>query len=78
MNKLAIWRATRKLTVRQLAEKAGLNPATVSRIELGKVKANVLTLGKLADALEIPITELAELAESPKENRLLTTSLQAV
>lgn len=68
MNKLAFWRATRKMTVRELAQKANLNPATIMRIEKSRVKANVATLGKLAEALEISVTELAELAEeAPKE-----------
>lgn len=61
MNKLAFWRAKRGLTVRELAEKSGLTQAAITRIETGKTKPYLSTLGKLANALEIELEELTEL-----------------
>lgn len=66
MNKLAYWRGKRGLTVRELAEKSGLTPKAISRIEKGHNRAYVSTLGKLAAALDIDLNELAELVEDGK------------
>jgi transcriptional regulator with XRE-family HTH domain len=62
MNKLAYWRAKRELSVRQLAVKSGVTPATISRLETGRIKSHLLTLGRLANALNIDLTELRDLA----------------
>lgn len=56
---LALLRAGRQLTQRQLAAKAGVGVATVNRIEGGDYVPNLLTLDKLARALEVPMQDLA-------------------
>jgi transcriptional regulator with XRE-family HTH domain len=66
LNRLSYWRAKRELTVRELAEKTKISPTTINRLEKGHIKSTVVTLGKLANALGIDVTELAELAEDPK------------
>lgn len=68
MNKLAYWRAKRRLTIRDLARKSGVGIATISRLESGRIKSHLVTLDKLACALEI---ELAELAEGTKLGQTL-------
>lgn len=71
MNKLAQLRVKKKLTVRQLAELAGVSTTTINRLELGYIKSHALTIGKIAEALDVDILELAELIEeSPKESGL--------
>lgn len=78
MNRLSYWRAKRKLTIRELADKSDVSPTTINRLEKDHIKSSVLTLGKLADALGVDVTELAELAENPKTYALtdLTTRAQ--
>lgn len=70
MNPLTYWRVKRGMTMRELGEKCRVSPTTISRLENGQIKSQWLTLGKLANALEIEISELRELAEegetSPK------------
>ena len=68
MNKLAYWRGMRGLTVRSLSEKSGVNASTISQIEKEHRKPYISTLGKLANALEVDISEFAGLieTESPK------------
>lgn len=76
MNKLTYWRAKRKLTVRDLAEMADVSPNTISKIEKGHRKGTAVTLGKLAEALQVDVSEFAELLD-PKECRPVATNLWA-
>jgi transcriptional regulator with XRE-family HTH domain len=78
LNRLSYWRAKRKMTIRDLADKSKVSPTTINRLEMDRIKSSVLTLGKLAEALEVDVTELAELAENPKTYALtdLTTRAQ--
>jgi transcriptional regulator with XRE-family HTH domain len=77
MNKLALWRAKRGMTIRELANKSSITTSTISQIEKGHRKAYLSTIGKLATALEIEIEELVDLVETntgredknPKRNR---------
>jgi transcriptional regulator with XRE-family HTH domain len=56
---LALLRARRQLTQRQLAAKAGVGIATVNRIEGGGYVPNLLTLDKISRALDVPMEDLA-------------------
>ena len=49
--RIKAFRAERALQQRQLAEKAGLTPSTLSQIESGRLTPSLPTLGKLAGAL---------------------------
>jgi transcriptional regulator with XRE-family HTH domain len=57
--RLRYWRHRRVLTVRELAAKAGVAFATISRIENGQ-RAEARTIRKLAVALDIEPAELME------------------
>lgn len=51
-------RERQALNQRELAEKAGLTPATLSRIESGAQEPYMRTVRKLADALGVKPTDL--------------------
>ena len=50
-NKIRVWREYRGLTVKALAEAAGVTPAYLSQIETGAREGTIETLKKLAAAL---------------------------
>ncbi len=52
------WRIRRALTQAQLAERAGLGPNTVPRIERDEEEPHMTTVRKLADTLEVDPAEL--------------------
>jgi transcriptional regulator with XRE-family HTH domain len=52
------WRLRRAMTQIQLAERCGLSPATIVRIERNQREPQPSTLRKLADALDIDPSEL--------------------
>lgn len=58
MVRLREWRERRFLTQQQLAEAAGVAPATIVRIEQGQVTPNFGTLRKLAQALGCSLDDL--------------------
>ena len=51
-------RAERELTLDQLASKSGVSRAAISKIERGDSAASTSTLGKLAEALDLSISQL--------------------
>jgi len=53
-----VWREHRKLTVRALAEKAGVSPSLISEIETGKKEGSIATLKALARALQVDLDDL--------------------
>ncbi len=55
-------RLERKLSIRALAERSGLNVNTFSLIENGKTSPSVSTLQQIAAALEVPITAFFEIS----------------
>lgn len=55
---LTVWREFRGLTVKTLAQKAGIMAAYLSRIETGKRDGTVGTMRKLAEALRLSIDDL--------------------
>ena len=58
--RLQYWRERRFLSIRGLAERAGVKPNTISDIEKGKRTMRRETAEKLAKALEISLDDLAE------------------
>ena len=54
---LRTWRQRRGLTLRGLAEAAGVSYVTVSRIEQGRMSPTVAMLEKLAGALGIAVRD---------------------
>lgn len=57
-------RLTRRLTLQQLAERAGFSRSFLSKLEHSHVSINVATLSKLADALGVPLGEIFQMNES--------------
>lgn len=51
------WRERRKLTYRELADRAGIALSTLYRIESGTASPTVAMLAKLAKALEINMVD---------------------
>lgn len=52
------WRRKHKLTISQLAERAGIDTGFLAYIETGKKLPSVNTAAKLADALGITLSQL--------------------
>lgn len=59
-------RAQQRMTVRELAAKANLTPATVSRLENVRQHAHPLTAQSLADALGMGVGDLLGEEEPPE------------
>ena len=57
-NPITVWREHRGLTLRALADTAGLDPGYLSQLENGKRTGPVATMKKLAAALGIELDDL--------------------
>lgn len=66
-NQVRRLRLSRNLSLRELAQRSGLNINTLSLIENGKTSPSVTTLQQLAMALGVRITEFFESAEAEQE-----------
>jgi DNA-binding Xre family transcriptional regulator len=55
---IRVWREHRGLSLRALAEKAGISAALLSEIETGKKDGSVRTLAALARALSVTLDDL--------------------
>jgi len=66
MKALQRLRAEQQLTLRELEDRSGVSAEAISAIERGTRKPQLLTLGKLARALDVDIEQLAEEQPSPK------------
>lgn len=60
LNKLRIEQARACLSVNDLVKETGLAKATISRVINGKVKATPKTIGLIAKALKIDVSEIIE------------------
>ena len=58
--RVAAHRRTKRLSQEQLAERVGVNPATISRLERGSTTPSIETLAKIADALRVELHDLFE------------------
>ena len=57
--RLRLERARKRLSIRGLAKEAGVTPGTIWETERGRTKPQLVTVAKIADALGIPLEELA-------------------
>jgi len=57
-NALRVWREYRGLTVKQLAEQAGVSAPFVSQIENGQREGSVETMRKIAGVLKVSLDDL--------------------
>jgi len=60
MHPVEAWRKARVLTQAQLAERAGVRPATISDIESGKSHGRFDVMQRIASALGIGLDDLAQ------------------
>ncbi len=72
-------RKDRKLTLRQLAQAAGLSERFVSQLEAGRANISVMNLAQVADALALPLPQLFEglsLAPAPADGVIALLGLR--
>ena len=55
---IRVYRDHRRLTQKQLAEAAGINPVYLSQIETGKRTGSARTLASIAGALDVEVDDL--------------------
>ncbi len=67
-------RAARGISVRGLAARVGVSPATISAIENGKTGISVQRLQQIATALAVPAASLVGDSPDPAQPRSVTTS----
>lgn len=53
-----VWREFRRLSLRGLADEAGISASLLSEIETGKKEGSIRTLASLARALEVDLDDL--------------------
>ena len=57
-NPVRVYRDHRRLTQKQLAEAAGINPVYLSQIETGRRTGSAKTLSSIAGALDVEVDDL--------------------
>ncbi len=62
MKPLREWRTERLWSVRELAERAGVQHKTVIQLEYGRQRPTYATMRRIAEALGVPATEVEEFA----------------
>lgn len=59
-SKLSIALARKQITARTLSELSGITESALTKIKTGKQIPRPITIGKIAKALEVDVTELIE------------------
>jgi len=68
--RLRALRGVRRLTLREVADRAGLSESFLSQVERGRASASVASLRRIADALGVSISDLFQPVE-PRRPRVL-------
>lgn len=63
--KIRIARKRKGITQAELGRRMGVTQQTVNQYESGKIKAKIETLKRIADALEVPLSEVTERVAHP-------------
>jgi predicted transcriptional regulator len=63
------WREKRGLTVRKLGELSGVHYVSIVKMEGGKLDPQLSTVLKLCGALDISLTQLVGVANTPRKGR---------
>lgn len=58
--KLDLAMASKAYSAKELSQKCGVSQVTITRITKGVQKARSRTVGKIAKALEVPVTDIIE------------------
>ncbi len=67
--RLKEWRERRGYSLRGLAEESGVHHMTLFKLESGKLDPQLSTLLKLCRALDISLTQLVGVANTPRKGR---------
>lgn len=65
------WIDERRLEQRQVAERMGIEPGTVSKLINGRMKLTIEYLSGFDDALDIAVSDLFRHPRTPTQNELL-------
>lgn len=57
-NPVRVWRSHRRLSARDLAERAGVSAAYISEIETGKKDGSISVMKKIAEVLDVDLDDL--------------------
>jgi len=66
-------RKSRGLSQEQLAEKTGITPKYLSRLEVGQQNPSIETLAKLTEALDVELWELCDVGHEETQKELQET-----
>ncbi len=69
MNALKLIRARSGLSLRKLAEKSGISAKTISMLENDKQRTTLKTLVRLADVLQVEVSQLTDLLDTTAAER---------
>jgi transcriptional regulator with XRE-family HTH domain len=69
MQTLREWRTDRLLSLKDVAEAAGVTKKTIIQVELGRQRPSYATMRRLSDALGVPAGEIAEFAAVLEERK---------
>ena len=64
------YRTERKLTQEKLAELAGCHPTYVGQVERGEKNTTIETIEKIANALDVPLSQLFEMVGGKQSETL--------
>jgi transcriptional regulator with XRE-family HTH domain len=67
--KIRKYRTDKRLTIKGLAEVVSVSPSMISQIERGYASASLVTLDKIAKALEVPVSEFFEVTSKDGEKK---------
>jgi transcriptional regulator with XRE-family HTH domain len=68
---IQVTRKTQRLSQERLAERAGLHPTYIGRVERAEVNITIGALKKISDALEVSLNELLFIEERSKDKLLI-------
>lgn len=71
-------RQNRKMSQEELAFKAGLSPAHLGQIERAQKKPTLETIGRLAEALEVPVANLFSCEASVSSETRLNGTIEKI
>lgn len=71
-------RQSKKMSQEELAFKAGLSPAHLGQIERAQKKPTLETIGRLANALDVPVVELFSFCASIRTDNHISATMEKI